>query len=99
MATYGYQCDLDGPFDSTQPIGTAPARIACPICGGSSARLFTAPMLGLANRKRMAVIDHAEASRSEPAVVSSLPARHPTGRGRTNPSARLDPRTSRLPRP
>jgi hypothetical protein len=69
------------------------------VCGGSSARLFTAPMLGLANRKRMAVIDHAEASRCAPAVVSSLPARRRSGRGRATPAAGPDPRTSGLPRP
>ena len=65
MATYGYRCDLDGPVDIGWPIGTAPATVSCPLCGGPATRIFTAPMLGLANRKVMAVIDHTEASRSE----------------------------------
>jgi predicted nucleic acid-binding Zn ribbon protein len=93
MATYRYRCDPDGPVDVVLPIGTAPATIACPRCGAASARVFTAPMLGLADRGRMAVIDHAEASRSEPAVVSSLPP------GPRRPAPRPDPRTSLLPRP
>jgi len=99
MATYGYRCDLDGPVDVGWPIGTAPATVSCPSCGRLATRIFTAPMLGLANRKVMAVIDHTEASRSEPAVVSSLPSRPRQGRKRLAPAPRLDPRTSRLPRP
>jgi hypothetical protein len=55
--------------------------------------MITAPMLGLADRGRMSVIDRTERSRTEPDVVSSLP-RQP---GR--PGARLDPRTRALPRP
>ena len=99
MAMYGYQCDLDGPFDVTQPIGSAVPTISCPTCGGPAARVFTAPMLGLANRQRMAVLDRAEASRSEPSVVSSPPSRPRPGRGRDAAAPRLDPRTSTLPRP
>ncbi|HEY1974589.1 MAG TPA: zinc ribbon domain-containing protein [Pseudonocardia sp.] len=94
MATYGYRCGQDGPVDVILPIGTAPTTISCPSCGGSANRVYTAPRLGLADRGRMAVIDHAEASRSAPPVVSSLPAR-PGGR---RPRA-LDPRLSTLPRP
>src|SRR5882724_1054434 len=99
MATYGYRCDLDGPVEVGWPIGTAPATVTCPLCGGPATRIFTAPMLGLANRKVMAMIDHTEASRSEPAVVSSLPSRPRPGRNRRASAPRLDPRTSRLPRP
>lgn len=93
MATYTYRCELDGPVDVRRPIGTAPATIDCPDCGGPSTRMITAPMLGLADRRRMAVIDHAESSRSAPPVVSSIPAAQ-RSRGR-----RPDPRTSKLPRP
>jgi hypothetical protein len=99
MATYEYRCDGDGSADITLPIGTAPATIACPTCGGTSTRVFTSPLLGLADRRRMAVIDHAESSRSEPAVVSSLPAAPRAGMRRPASTARLDPRTSKLPRP
>lgn len=93
MATYAYRCEVDGPVDVRRPIGTAPATVDCPACGGPSARMITAPMLGLANGRRMAVIDHAESTRSEPRVVSSIPA---TQRTRVR---RPDPRTSKLPRP
>lgn len=95
MATYTFRCTIDGPVDVRLPIGTAPAAIACPRCGAPSARVFTAPLLGLADRRRMAVIDHAGSSRSEPAVVSALPA----GRRRSASTGRLDPRTRALPRP
>ncbi|WP_232666572.1 FmdB family zinc ribbon protein [Pseudonocardia sp. TRM90224] len=93
MATYTYRCGADGPVDVRRPIGTAPETIDCPACGGPSARMITAPMLGLADRGRMAVLDRTEASRFEPPVVSSIPT-EPRTRGR-----RPDPRTARLPRP
>lgn len=94
MATYGFRCEFDGPVDVNLPIGTAPAAIPCPSCGTPSARVFTAPMLGLADRGRLAVIDRTESTRSEPTVVSAPP----PGRLPAQPR-RLDPRTSRLPRP
>lgn len=93
MAIYSYRCAIDGPVDVRRPIGTAPATIACPACGATSARMITAPMLGLADPTRMALLDRTAASRFEPDVVSSLP----TG---PRPAApRLDPRTRKLPRP
>jgi putative FmdB family regulatory protein len=98
MATYGYRCATDGPVEVRLPIGTAPAVLTCPRCGAPSARVFTAPLLGLADRRRMTVIDHAEASRSEPAVVTSLPTA-PRAGGRRRTTGRLDPRTRALPRP
>jgi putative FmdB family regulatory protein len=99
MATYEYRCDVDGPVDITLPIGTAPAAVACPSCGDTAARVFTAPLLGLADRRRTAVIDHAESSRFEPPVVSSIPATSRAGRRRRVPAPQPDPRTSTLPRP
>lgn len=98
MATYGYRCDVDGPVDVRLPIGTAPGAIACPRCGAPSVRVFTAPLLGLADRTRLSLIDRAEASGSEPAVVASLPSTPRAGR-RAAAAPRPDPRTSRLPRP
>ena len=99
MATYGYRCDRDGSVDLRWPIGTAPATAPCPRCGAPATRTFTAPMLGLANRGRLAVLDHTEASRTEPAVVSSIPSSPRPGHHRPASAPRLDPRTSRLPRP
>jgi putative FmdB family regulatory protein len=94
VATYGYRCGEHGATELTLPIGTAPAAISCPACDESASRVFTAPRLAFGNRGRMAVIDHAESSRTEPAVVTTLPA----GRGRRSPRASA-PRLSRLPRP
>jgi hypothetical protein len=98
MATYGYQCDLDGLFDMKWPIGTAPELASCPACGEPAARVFTVPLLGLADRGRMSLLDHVEASRTEPGVVSSLPSSWRPG-GRPGAAPGPDPRTSRLPRP
>lgn len=95
MATYTYRCTVDGTVDVGLPIGTAPSAIDCPDCGTPAARVFTAPRLGLADRRRMAVLDHTESSRSAPPVVTSLPA----SAARRAPAPRLDPRTARLPRP
>lgn len=94
MARYAYRCPGDGDTEVSLPIGTAPSSIPCPACGGVGARVITAPMLGLADRTRTALIDRTEATRSEPAVVSSLP-RRPAGL----PARQVDPRTSLLPRP
>ncbi|MDQ4116459.1 MAG: zinc ribbon domain-containing protein [Actinomycetota bacterium] len=94
MATYAYRCPSDGDLEVGRPIGTAPSSIPCPACGAVSTRVITAPMLGLADPSRTALIDRTEATRSEPAVVSSPP-RRPAVR----PARQADPRTSRLPRP
>jgi putative FmdB family regulatory protein len=95
MATYAYRCEVDGPLDVRRPIGTAPTTVPCPACGATAQRMITAPMLGLADRGRMAVIDRAEASRTEPSVVSAIPSAPRS----TRPAPRLDPRTRHLPRP
>ncbi|MBC3194478.1 zinc ribbon domain-containing protein [Pseudonocardia sp. C8] len=95
MATYTYRCATDGSVDVQRPIGTAPASVPCPRCGTASPRVITAPMLGLGDRGRMAVIDRAERSRTEPEVVTSLPG---TGRP-ARPAPALEPRTRGLPRP
>jgi putative FmdB family regulatory protein len=95
MPLYAYRCGEDGAVDAMWPMGAAPPSIPCPACGGDAARTVTAPMLGLADRTRMAAIDRAEASRTEPTVVSAPPSR--TSRAPRPP--RLDPRTAALPRP
>ena len=95
MARYGYRCTIDGSIELTLPIGTAPVTVACPHCGEPSTRVFSAPMLGLADRGRMAVIDHCESSRDAPDVVSA-----PVGRARRRtPMAPPNPAFARLPRP
>jgi putative FmdB family regulatory protein len=95
MATYTYRCDADGRVDVRLPIGTAPATTPCPRCGDSAVRVFTPPLLGFADRGRMAVIDHAESTRYEPRVVSA-----PAGtRRKRTPMAPPNPAFRGLPRP
>ncbi|GAA4936527.1 putative FmdB family regulatory protein [Actinomycetospora succinea] len=94
MPLYAYRCDEDGPVDVMRPMGAAPPVLACPTCGADAPRMITAPRLR-ADRARVAAIDRAESSRTEPTVVSAPPPR-PAG---PRPAPRLDPRTAALPRP
>ncbi|GAA4821989.1 hypothetical protein GCM10023201_04740 [Actinomycetospora corticicola] len=94
MPLYAYRCGTDGALEVMAPMGSAPATTACPACGAEAVRVMTAPRLGGTRRAERAAIDRAEASRTEPTVVSS-----PPPRPRTAPAPRLDPRTAALPRP
>ncbi len=96
MAIYEYQCDDDGVFEITRSLGALPESIACPVCRSEARRVFSAPMLSRSPRALVAAIDHAEKSRHEPAVVSSLP---PTGVRKRTPVLPLTPTLRRLPRP
>ena len=96
MATYRYRCDAHGPFDVSTPIGTAPVAYPCPGCAGASTRIYTAPMLGLAPRDAVALIDRTRATADTPSVVSSPP-RRPAHRA--TPLAPANPALRRLPRP
>ncbi|MGQ0576190.1 MAG: FmdB family zinc ribbon protein [Pseudonocardia sp.] len=95
MPTYLYRCDDHGPFETVHPMRDAARAWPCPDCGTGSVRIWTVPRLALASRSRMAVLDHAERSRTEPVVVSSVP-----GRSRHRmPTAPANPAFQRLPRP
>jgi len=97
MATYEYRCDDDGAFDVIRPLGTAPESVACPVCESEARRVFSAPMLASsAPRELVAAIDHAEKTRHEPDIVTSLPPRDPRKR---TPVLPLTPTLRRLPRP
>lgn len=96
MAIYEYRCEQDGGFDVTRPLGTAPASTACPACGRDARRIFSKPMLTSTPRELVAAIDHAEKTRHEPDIVTSLP---PTGARRRTPVLPLTPQLRRLPRP
>lgn len=113
MALFSYRCqrvdarehhdDPDGDdghvvvFDLTFPIGQAPNSTECPSCGSDAVRVFTPPRLSLVHRGALAALDRAERSRSEPDVVSALPAG--PGRRRAAPPRASDPRLRALPRP
>ena len=96
MAIYEYRCEVDGPFDVTLPIGTAPSSIACPACADEAGRVFTNPMVSFAPRPLVAALEHEEKTRYQPDIVTHLP---PTGRKKVTPMARMTPELAKLPRP
>jgi putative FmdB family regulatory protein len=96
MATYEYRCDRDGVFDVTRALGTAPESAVCPVCGSGARRVFSKPMLSSTPPGLVAALDHAEKTRDEPDVVTSLP-RAPAHK--RTPVLPLTPSLRRLPRP
>ena len=97
MANYEYRCDQDGVFEVTRPLGTAPGSVSCSVCGSEARRVISLPMVRSGSRSAWsAAIDHAEKSRHEPEVVTSLPS---TGARRRTPVLPLTPTLRRLPRP
>jgi putative FmdB family regulatory protein len=97
LALYDYRCHDDGVFEIARPIGTAPASIACPVCSGEASRVFSTPMLTTtAPKELVAAIDHAEKTRHEPDIVTSLP---PRPAHKRTPVLPLTPRLRKLPRP
>lgn len=96
MAIYEYRCETHGAFDITRPIGTAPASIACPDCADEAERVFSSPMVSFAPRELVAALDHAEKTKTDPDVVTSLPRRPKHER---TPMAPLTPALKKLPRP
>jgi putative FmdB family regulatory protein len=96
MAIYEYRCDRHGAFEVMRAIGTAPASIACPGCARQARRVFSKPMLSSTPSGLVAAIDHAEKTRDEPDLVTSLPPADPR---RRTPVLPLTPTLRRLPRP
>ncbi len=97
MALYEYRCETHGNFDIQRPLGTAPETVACAVCGEPSRRVISAPMVMTSTRSAWsAAITHAEKSRYEPEVVSSLPS---AGPGRRITTAQMTPALRSLPRP
>lgn len=98
MTTYEYRCDSDAVSVEVQfPLGTAPESITCERCGGPARRVFSTPMLRRSPRRDLvAAIDHAEKTRTDPDVVTSLPA---AGARKRTPVVPLTPTLRRLPRP
>ncbi|UGS37036.1 FmdB family zinc ribbon protein [Capillimicrobium parvum] len=96
MALYEYRCEHHGAFDVVRDMGTAPGSIGCPACGSRARRIFSAPMTSSTPPALAAAIDHAEKTRGEPDVVTSLPPRPRHERTAVLP---LTPTLRRLPRP
>jgi putative FmdB family regulatory protein len=96
VALYEYRCEEDGAFEISRPLGTAPGSIACPVCTNDARRVFSAPMLMSTPPALVAAIDHAEKTRHEPDIVTSLP---PAPARRRTPVLPLTPTLRKLPRP
>ena len=97
MAIYEFRCEHDGVFDVVLPIGTAPQTLACPVCKTDAARVFSAPMVRTGRHVAWtAALDHAQKSRYEPEVVSSLPS---AGAMRRPNTIAMTPALRSLPRP
>ncbi len=99
MARYEYRCQEDGLFEVAWSVGAAPKSVECAACGSRASRVFSSPMLSFssrASREVSAAIEHAEKTRDEPDVVTSLP---PNSARRRTPVLPLTPTLRRLPRP
>ena len=97
MATYEYRCDQHDVFEITRPLGMAPESATCLVCGSEARRVFSVPMVRSGSRTAFfAAMDHAEKSRHEPDVVTSVPS---TGESSRRPAIPLTPALRRLPRP
>ena len=77
-------------------MGTAPAAVACPACGTTSVRVFTAPRLSFGSPVRRALIEHTERTADRPDVVTAPPPGRSPGR---RADVLRNPALSRLPRP
>lgn len=96
MAIYEYRCEAHGAFEVTRAIGTAPASVQCPTCERQARRVFTKPMLSSTPPELGAALDHAEKTRDEPDLVTSLP---PVSPSKRTPVLSPTPTLRRLPRP
>lgn len=96
MATYQYRCREHGTVDAQFPMGAAAAAVACPACGGPSARVFSSPMLHAGDARARRLIEATTSTSDRPEVVTSIPS---AGRRRTQPMAPPNPMLQKLPRP
>ena len=97
MAIYEYRCDQHGVSEITRPLGMAPKSVTCLVCGSEAKRVFSVGMIRSGSRTALfAAMDHAEKSRHEPDVVTSVPS---TGVRKRTPVLPLTPALRRLPRP
>jgi len=97
MPIYEYRCDRHGLSEITRPLGMAPKSVPCLVCGSEAKRVFSVGMIRSGSRTALfAAMDHAEKSRHEPDVVTSVPS---TGVRKRTPVLPLTPALRRLPRP
>lgn len=94
---YEYECTEHGRFEALRALSSASEPMACPDCGIPAARVMSAPRIVTRGHGGwMAAQDHAQKSRHEPEVVTSLPR---TGMVRRPPPGQLTPAMRHLPRP
>lgn len=97
MAIYEYECAEHGRFEAMRALGSASEPMACRHCGVQATRLMSAPRIVTRGHGGWtAALDHADKSRHEPEVVTSLPR---TGMVRPQPAGTLTPAMRHLPRP
>lgn len=89
MPSYEYRCPDCGIVEKVRPMGAATPAETCPTCGAAAKRVFSAPSLSRTPRPLASVVQQADKSRHEPAVVRREP--QPTRRDtpdRVNPALR-----------
>ena len=97
MAIYENECEQHGRFEVQRPMAAAAAPIRCAACGLLARRVPSAPrIITHGHGAWTAALDHAQKSRYEPEVVSSLPV---AGDMRPARMATLTPALCGLPRP
>jgi putative FmdB family regulatory protein len=93
MPSYEYTCGDCGPFTVRRAMQDVTPTLACPACDLPARRVYTAPNTHRTAPSLRRALDAEEASRHEPRVVESIPARAGRRNVTTNPLHR------RLPRP
>lgn len=97
MPIYEYRCQEHGSFEVIRSSDKLADTMACPACGQTSPRMMCAPSIRRSdNRGFYSMMDHAEKSRHEPEVVSSIPR---SGNPRPARVAKMTPQLAGLPRP
>jgi putative FmdB family regulatory protein len=94
---YEFQCDAHDRFELRVSMNAVPLEAPCPHCGANARRQLSAPRIVTRGHGAwMAALDHADKSRFEPEVVTSLPR---TGMRRSTPVLPMTPQLAGLPRP
>lgn len=94
MPRYRYRCTVDGSFDLSFPIGTAPVSVQCETCCGTSNRVYSFGAMVTSNPVGSRVLDLHARSQSTPGVV-----RRPERAAEPNGPRYADPRHRMLPTP
>jgi len=92
---YEFRCPSGTATEATFPLAEVPRSIDCPCCAEVARRVFASPRLSVAGTAAYQLVDDAERSAHEPAVVRS-PA--PGTRSRRT-AYTTNPLHQRLPRP